>query len=450
MKAILHIGVSKTGSTTIQHFLASNRKELKHRNIYIPVPDRVKSHNTLVLASYLPYMLESTSVFSYIGHQVYNSFVEEYFPYLNKEERTLTHCEQCQLWGKICCEVETNCSKDDIVIFSAELLSLFHEDEVEKVRKLMISLFDDVTIVVYLRRQPEYIVSGYNTSIDWHGAPCTIKEQIPPAYDEIVKLWTIFGKDKIKIRLFDTKEFHDNDLLSDFAITCGFDITGLKREKNQNETTMDSAELEFLRLFNSHVPRLLDPWTVNPDFYPLRQVLLSSQENREKSKAYRMSRSEAQSILEQCRDGNDWVAREYLGREKLFSEDVSMYPETVDSPHGLTLEKCVEISAHLWKERCNVIHQLQQKNQQLKSESTALAELPCLQEEIKSQQTEIQRSHDDLSLLRQKHSIYWHYYRYKVLAKITFGKKRKHYKEKRNAFHEKVRQIRDLCRGKSQ
>ena len=64
--------------------------------------------------------------------------------------------------------------------------------------------------------------------------------------------------------------------------------------------------------------------------------------------------------------------------------------------------------------------------------------------EIQLQQSEIERSHDNLALLQQKRSIYWHYYRCKVLAKITFGITRKHYKEKRNILHEKVRRIRNL------
>ena len=67
--------------------------------------------------------------------------------------------------------------------------------------------------------------------------------------------------------------------------------------------------------------------------------------------------------------------------------------------------------------------------------------------EISQRDAEIQNTRNDLALLQQKRSIYWHYYRYKVLAKITLGKKRKHYKEKRNALREKVRQIRNLCKS---
>ncbi|MDR1580296.1 MAG: hypothetical protein LBS35_08050 [Synergistaceae bacterium] len=45
-------------------------------------------------------------------------------------------------------------------------------------------------------------------------------------------------------------------------------------------------------------------------------------------------------------------------------------------------------------------------------------------------------------LMLNKNVIYRQYYKYKLLSKITFGKKRRHYKEKSNRYHEKVRQIR--------
>jgi len=67
-------------------------------------------------------------------------------------------------------------------------------------------------------------------------------------------------------------------------------------------------------------------------------------------KAYYLNRCEAQRIIDQFKEGNDWIAREYLGQEKLFSEDVSMYPEEVPSPHHLTPERCVEIMTALWSE----------------------------------------------------------------------------------------------------
>ena len=426
MKAILHIGSPKTGTSTIQIFLERNRQSLKKQGIVIPSGVYYAEHNAyfavhhkLAAATYLPEVRGKCPQFlSYAG-------LEEDFPSF---ENGLTPEDQDKLWENYRREIETNCRKDDLVIFSDEMQFFFHENEVIRVKELLDSLFDDVTIILYLRRQPELLVSLYNTycqvGIPWNIfnlLRCTPELN----YDQVVKRWSIFGKDKLKIRLFDKQEFHNNDLLSDFSHTIGFDLTGLECVENKNETLLTSVEIEFLRLLNSHIPNLPGPYTLNSSRHQLMQFFLSyRQKNCEKKKkAYHLNRNEVQRILDQFREGNDWIAREYLGREKLFDDDVSMYPEEVDSPHGLTLEKCAEITAHLWKEQCNAIRQLL-------SEKDA-----CV--------TEIQ-------LLKRMNSIYWHYYRCKILSKLTFGKKRKHYKVKRDMFHELIRQIRSLYKLQQQ
>lgn len=444
MKAVIHIGSAKTGTTTIQHFLDKNRESLKKQMIFVPPGFSAvfPAHHKLGVATYLPDAWESWPIFSFLGHLHYNTFVRKDFPSI---EKNLSPKDQEKLWVGYRNEIEANCRQDDLVIFSSEMFCLFLENEVERVKKLMDSLFDDVTIVLYLRRHPEYLVSAHHSQVtsgkpwntlDFCNMPANRSEL---AYHKTVERWSAFGKDKLKIRLFDKREFHDNDLLSDFAHTVGFDMTELERVENQNETGLDSAEAEFLRLLNSHIPVLLDPWTYNPDRYSLPGLFSAySRKNSVKNKkAYHLTRSEARQILDQCREGNDWIAREYLGREKLFDEDVSMYPEEVDSPHGLTLEKCAEITAHLWKDRCGVIRQLQQEK------DVCAAEIHQLQQEKDAHAAEIQRLQDDFLLQNNKY-IYWQYYRCKLLAKLTFGKKRKHYKAKRNLFHDQVRRIRNL------
>ena len=80
---------------------------------------------------------------------------------------------------------------------------------------------------------------------------------------------------------------------------------------------------------------------------------------KKNEKAYYLSRSEAQMILDKYREGNQWIAREYLGREELFHDDVSMYPEEVISPHNLTLERCAEITASFWEESGGLLFMLE-------------------------------------------------------------------------------------------
>ena len=359
MKAIIHIGTPRTGTTSIQNFMVKNREDLHKQGIFYPTSAYwgTGNHIEFAAAAFVP-----------------NSPVDlRWFTPMLKKGFTTT--DQNKVWEKCRREIETTCNKDDVVIFSCEAFAGFDERGIERVRELIFPLFDDVSIILYLRRQPEWFASLYSNYVrsggryevffDHHGYNANL--------EQIVTYWSIFGKDKIKIRIFDRLEFHNNDLLSDFAKTADFDITRLGRVEPLNET-MDSAETEFLRLLNSHIHHIHHKIELNNRPYDFERWKLAnslleySLKHAEKNKkSYYLNRTEARQILEQYREGNDYVAREYLGREKLFDEDVSMYPEEVASPHGLTPERCAEITAHLWKERSSVIYQLRQENQNLKT-----------------------------------------------------------------------------------
>ena len=65
---------------------------------------------------------------------------------------------------------------------------------------------------------------------------------------------------------------------------------------------------------------------------------------------------------------------------------------------------------------------------------------------INENQKEIEQLKYNLKLLQQKDTIYKKYYRYKVLSKILFGKKREHYNQKAKKYHKMVRKLRNLSK----
>ena len=358
MKAVIHIGTHKTGTTTIQRFLYKNSRSLGARGVFVPESrndgkiKRTAQHNNLCAAALIPDMRKTLPIFALVGYRAYH--------HIFKCEEEINSTNQSKLWEKIRNDIETNSHEDDLVLFSAESFSYFTPEEVEKLKHVMNSLFDEITIVLYLRRQPEYLVSHYGTHVvrgstwnifDYLECP---EDRSLLAYHKLVERWSIFGKDKLKIRIFDRQEFQDNDLLADFASTVGFDIAGLDRVEDAN-VSWDSASIEFLRLLNSRCPAMSDSWEFNRDWRLLTANVRPFM--KKGKKAYYLNRCEARRIIDQFEEGNDWIAREYLGREKLFSEDVSMYPEEVASPHHLTLEQCAEITAAL----CQQIEQRRKK-----------------------------------------------------------------------------------------
>ena len=359
MRAVIHIGTHKTGTTTIQHFLANNRDRLRKQGMFFSTAGRTRdrSHGLCRAA-----IIRCEPNLSLLG------------PTYGKRKLKNNPTGR---WKKHRREIERNCGKDDLVIFSDEALAFLSEkEEIAKVKELMDSLFDDVTIVCYLRRQPEYLVSFYNTPLamasrwqilDYLNMP---EEYSILAYHKLIERWSIFGKNKLKVRIFDKGGFQNNDLLSDFAHTIGLDMMGLERVQSQN-VSFSSAETEFLRSLRGQI--VPPSQEIDKESYSFIQHLRrklekeGNAESRKKDKkAYYLNRNEAQRILDRFKEGNDWVAHEYLGRDKLFSDDMSMYPEEVDVPHRLTLERSIEMSACLLKE----IQHLQ--NQPLASRAKAL------------------------------------------------------------------------------
>jgi len=445
MKAIIHIGSQKTGTKTIQLFLDNNHEELKERGVFPARGPASDCHVNLKRAV--------------LTQDDYESF--PFFPLMQLffDKKKAATLNQNELWEKCRHSIVANCSHEHIVIFSNEGFSIFSEKEVKRVKELLHSLFDDVTVILYLRRQPEFHISLYSTMVQL-GLGWSFFDYINDSgvrvfsdYRKLVERWSVFGKDKIRIRIFDKQEFHEHDLLSDFANTAGFDIAGLQRVEYQN-ISMNSAETECLRLLNT---QMLEPMTRNPNRSIIYRVFSQERKGRKNdNKPYYLNRSEAQQILERYRDGNDWIAREYLDRDKLFNDDVSMYPTEVTLSHHLTLDRSIDISARLLKSYSEDIlyHQsvIQKRNETIQQlmEKVKHHEMDAqqLRAKILQQEIDLQHSHDYLALLQQKHSICWHYYRCKVLAKITFGKMREYYKVKCNTLHEKVRKIRNQNKGK--
>ena len=399
MKAVIHIGTAKTGTTTIQKFLGKNRKNLKTQNIFIPAGN---NHTTLAAATFISALREPL-----VQYPVIHTLGIPWFAH-HTLKKGFTVTDQNELWEQMRHEIETNCRKDDLVIFSCEGFAEFAAQEVERVKELLDSLFDDITVVLYVRRQPEAQVSYYNTicgaGLSWNFSDhmkmtgpfgCPFLDY--HSYDKIVKRWSIFGKNKLKIRVFDKQAFHENDLLSDFALTAGFGMAGLECIKDAN-VSMGSAETEFLRLLNPYIPRKFDPWTYNTDRGRVKSCFKKIESKADDKKGYYLNRDEARQILDQYREGNDWVAREYLGKEKLFDEDVSMYPVEVTAPHHLTLERSIEISAELVK-----YHALEIQNRDTKIQHQQ-AEVQRLQTKIQSRDVKIQRLQTEIQRLLHRRS----------------------------------------------
>jgi hypothetical protein len=337
MKAIIHIGTPKTGTTTIQQFLVDNAEALKKQNIFIPDSD-FNFHRVLG-CFFNTFALEET-----MWH----------FPTIQRVSLSETDRKDTKNWYE-----KQIFTRKQTVIFSSELLSFFVKSEIQLFKEWLCSLFDEVQIILYLRRQPEYLVSYYmqlakcglfSNDITFLNFYHTLisgkqKDYCSDNYQHLLENWCdVFGKENINLRLFDRKEMFQNDLLKDFCFITGINISNLKHSPSRNES-LDVETMEFLRKLKQF------PYIEGKNFNTYRSHLICYSEEKfgkSSNKGYNLSQAEAKEILDHYRESNNAVAREYLGREQLFSDDVSMYPVET-APHNLTVEKCADIFSVLWK-----------------------------------------------------------------------------------------------------
>ena len=343
-KAIIHIGPVKTGSKTIQMFLLRNHDALKSRGILVPLFGSTGGCGNVfalplsVLANHeeLP-----PTTFKYDWRHLSRKSLSQMS---RKDSRKqLDHHLSTPL---------------PMTILTSECFCELSQDNIGHMKEYLDSHFQEYTIIAYLRRQPELLVSWYSQLMNAGSLPfdASFDEYVSSYfYDEsrnfdnywnMLERWkNVFGRESIKPRIFDRKDMIQNDLLTDFSSVAEIDMNGLVRVEPQ-QVSSDSETTEFMRLLGLHFPMRGDQSL--PSRYHLSGMVqrLFSQSG---SVGYRLNRSQSQAILDKYRESNNAVAGEYFGRESLFSDDVSAYPEET-LPHHLNLEKAAQISATIIEE----------------------------------------------------------------------------------------------------
>jgi hypothetical protein len=211
---VLHIGMPKTGTTAIQGFLAHNRKKLIQQKVLYPecgVP--VNQHTALVKSIVSP-------LFDWVH---FNQAIDQ-FDARNYVVDILAQCESngCNqailsseyLWASPAMQAGPN----------YHLPSQENFDCIRKIVRVchdIFSIFEKIKIVVYLRRQDDWLDSFFNQQLkDGFPIPST-NELLNGAknyllYHANLTMWAeYFGKENLVVRNYDC--LPDRDVVKDFV-----------------------------------------------------------------------------------------------------------------------------------------------------------------------------------------------------------------------------------------
>ena len=297
-KLSLHIGSHKTGTTTVQVTLKHNEATLLQRGLAVAQGDSMPN-----LHQYLDYADPKVI--------------------LPGGFKTRDPAQFADMLAA---------HKADHVFGSSENFSFFFQQvAVDALAAALTARFDDIRIIVYLRRQDRHAISHHQEGarpqrkpegLLWGHALTALPKPAPQHrlyldYDHRIGLWeNAFGRENLLVRPFDRSLLKDGDIIPDILSLLGLDEQGIERMPDSN------LSLGRLRAKIGHLANE----TVGDDLVT-RRLLRALPEPDERMIP---SAADAERFLAPYREGNRRLNQRLniTNFPNLFPDDFSDYPET--------------------------------------------------------------------------------------------------------------------------
>ena len=288
----LHIGLEKTGTTSLQVFLRTNESVLR--------------------ASGFSYLGDNTRLYSDdLGHF---PIAASFFSKCPEFIRPAKFRPAPEVLGELRRDVE-QCPWH--VILSCEHFSsrLRDASALQAIRDALPNRH--VTVVCYLRRQDDLASAAYSTAIiSGRRQPFNVS-QITSAnrffsFESILGLWgKVFGHDNIVVREYSRAQFAGGDVRRDFLTVLGIDHTNFQFQPDKN-ISLDAEQVEALRLVNFHLPNFGEDPEGHALTLDIRSALVEHLPKGEPLTAM-LSASERREIMQSFSAANARLANKFAG-----------------------------------------------------------------------------------------------------------------------------------------
>jgi hypothetical protein len=298
---ILHIGLSKTGSSSIQRVLAGQRDALRTQGVYIPTSPGWANHallpaslvnNPKILWGFHPGTWEGMTPAARIDR-----FRDEWTAEIAGLPDWATRC-----------------------LITAEQIGglLRGQDEVDRLAALLRPIFSSVQVVVYIRRQDLHAASAYT---QWLRGGVMVDPGLPeggpdehPEYDYgnlLGRYANAFGESAVCPRIFDRASLHKGDVVEDFLHITSVDLqippeTG---KKNSNPSMTLEGQHLLLAAGRRLAARAGDSlWRDTPQWRRLAESVGEAMPGR----GWRPTRAEAAAFMERFAATNEQARARFL------------------------------------------------------------------------------------------------------------------------------------------
>ncbi len=346
-RVYLHIGTEKTGTSSIQHFFAKKRDELKKLGILYPASLGTPNNMKITAAAENYIKLDDLR----IKYELRNPKQIDQF-----RKNIIENLKE---------EIEE--SNAETVIISNEHLSsrLNRPEEIERVKKMLSPLFDEFKIVVYLRRQDKFFESRYSTAMKTGNTrefkiPEKGKESFDFHYWNMLQMWeAVYGKENMIVRKFEKEALIGGDIIKDFVNATGIDIDIKDEDIEKQNVSLGAKKIEFLKYLNEYLPRISDN-KLNISRGGIVKLLESVEIE---DSPLRLPRKERKKFLSRFTEENLKVAEYYFGNRRLFSNEIATGKEK--KPQKLSVKETFLLFAKLWEMQQHKILSMQDKQKEL-------------------------------------------------------------------------------------
>lgn len=246
MRAIIHIGTPKAGSSSIQAFLGDNVAALARQGV---------RYRRFEPAFGSQYELGVTALVRG-GSAVEEVFAQRTLGFdgiASQQDYACRFSAAFDGW-------RADWARSDVYVASSEHLYawLTEPATIGALHDFLENRFEDISYVVYLRPFPDFVLSAYSEAIRRGSAPelhrFIVRHARRHLYWQRMQRWLhVVGKQRIRVRLLMPEMLEGGDLIDDFCAVCGIDPDGLHRPPRMNPA-LCAAEINLRRRLNRLLP----------------------------------------------------------------------------------------------------------------------------------------------------------------------------------------------------
>lgn len=309
----IHIGTPKTGTTSIQNFCGLNREKLKEQGVLYPI---------------MNYHYERKSV-NRNGYFLTGTIKEN--GTRNKEKEKQVFDSELQYIVDCFKENDTILLSDESIWWAT---STRRKGLWKDLKKHSEQHNYQIKVIVYLRRQDQFMMSRYNQRLktdfvastqnfDEYFADMNGRFKCVMDYrDRIDNIAKSISKENVIVKRFDRNYFYNGDLNQDFLNILGVKVDDSFQQLKETANTGISVQSgEIKRVLNR-----LKPITMAEN-NKLLEILNECENVLPESNTSLMSTDEVKNFMEQFVDSNESIVDEYIGDGKpMFDYDYKQKP----------------------------------------------------------------------------------------------------------------------------